>query len=328
MLSRLKLTGLGWSFDDIPSQSGKRAVVTGANSGIGFEVCKQLLQHDLCELVMGSRNMELVEHAAQDLREQFPSARIVAKHLDLGDFSSVRSFADEVLADNKPIHLLINDAGRYIDTPFEVTKDGFEVQMKTNYYAHVYLTHLLLPQMIRTKSARIVILSSMAEMFGKLDWDDLKGEKVGTSGMAAYGRSKLFLLMFSYELDRRLKLAGADVNVYATHPGLVRTGLFDKVDFRYPFAVISFVQGLLIGLDPVGGSMSTLYAATKPTLPGGTFTGPSYIFNTGTTLVGKPWNPTALKADAQVKLYDATMDILRDTTGTDIRNFLPAASVN
>lgn len=320
-----RVTGLGWTFTDIPSQAGKRAVVTGGNSGIGFEVCRQLLNHGLSDLVIASRNEKLLEQAAEDLREEFPHAHIAFSHLDLADFGSVRQFAEELLSTNKPIHLLINNGGRYIDTPFEVTEDGFEITLKTNYYGHVYLTQLLLPRLAESGAARIVLVASAAEAVGKLDWRDLKGAHVETSGMPAYGRTKLFMLMYALELHRRVQAAGMDIDVYATYPGVVTTSLLSvKVDFRYALGIGSFLAGPTWGLTPVAGSMSTLYAVTQPNLKGGIYIGPSYLLNTFTTrVIRTPWNRAARDPQARMRLFDETLDIIQQATGHKVPS-LPA----
>lgn len=215
----------GWSRDEIPDLTGKVAVVTGADSGIGYETTRYLLEHN-AEVVMASRNKDLLRQSARDLEEECPGCTIHTKDVDMKSLKSVKSLANDVLAMGKPIHILINNAGKFLDEPFYVTPEGFEHTLATNYFGHVYLTLLLMDRILSSgPSGRIVNVASIAEMYGQIDWDDLTGANAKTSGMPVYARSKLMLIMFSFELQRRLKLTGKKVDAFPVHPGEWSSGL-------------------------------------------------------------------------------------------------------
>lgn len=309
---------------DVPDLTGTVAVVTGFNSGIGFETTRSLLDHN-AEVIGVCRSDERGEQALSDLKREFPGAKISLLVHDLESMSEVKSLADEVLATGKNINLLINNAGRFIDAPFGITKEGFEQSIAVDYYGHVYLTLLLLDKMMSNGPARIVNVVSQAEMFGTIDWEDLRGTKLKTSGTPAYGRAKLMFLMFTFELQRRLRLAGAPVEAFAVHPGVVLSRLMDKVNFRYPFAIMTYLLSHIIGQTPSLGAQSTLYAATHPQLTGkgGQFIGPSYNLNFFNCVARKPRNPRAYDVDAWSRLWEETRGILEQTTGQQVPN-LPA----
>lgn len=299
----------------MPSQAGRRAIVTGANNGIGYEVAWQLLDHG-ASVVLAGRNEEAVEQAAEDLREQFPGADIEAKVVDMSSLQSVRAFATDMLSSSKPIHLLVNNAGICTAMPFTVTKEEFEVTMVTDYFGPVYLTQLLLPRMLQSQSARIVNMSSCGEAVGRLDFQDLRGLKMGTSGFTAYARAKLYLLMWSMELNRRLQQIGADVQCYAVHPGVVASSAWNKFDFEYLMGINIYIQGRLWGASPATGALSTLYAATEPHLPGGRYYGPNYlVMVAGYAHECMPWNLRAHDAAAKACLYGETLKLLTEATG-------------
>lgn len=310
-----KMGLLGWSTKDMPSQEGKRAVVTGANNGIGYEVAWQLLDHG-ASVVIAGRNRVLVEQAAEDLREQFPGSEVEAKVVDLASFESIREFAGDLLSTEKPIHLLINNAGICTSEPFQLTKEGYEITMATDYFGQVYLTQQLLPRMLQSQPARIVNMSSCGEAVGHLDFADLKGAGMGTSGFPAYARAKLFVLMWSIELHQRLQSLGANVQCYAVHPGVVASSAWNKYDFQYLMGINIYVQGRLWGESVAQGALSTLYAATVSHLPGGKYYGPNYlIMVAGHDHECMPWNPSAHDAGARAHLYRETARLLREDTG-------------
>jgi NAD(P)-dependent dehydrogenase (short-subunit alcohol dehydrogenase family) len=309
---------------DVPDLTGKVAVVTGFNSGIGYETTRSLLDHN-AEVIGVTRSQEHAAEAVSDLQREFPGSSIRALVHNMESMSEVRLLADEILATGKNINLLINNAGRFIDAPFGVTKEGFEQTIALDYFGHALLTLLLLENMMSNGSSRVVNVVSIAEMFGSIDWADLKGGAIHTSGTPAYGRAKLMFLMFTYELQRRLRLMGAPVEAFAVHPGVVATRLMDKVNFRYPFAVVTYLMSMVMGQTPSLGAQSTLYAATNPQLTGkgGQFIGPNYNLNFFNCYARKPRNPQAYDVDARKRLWEETIRILEETTGRQVPT-LPA----
>eukprot|EP00879_Flechtneria_rotunda_P008580 GHRR01008990.1.p1 GENE.GHRR01008990.1~~GHRR01008990.1.p1 ORF type:complete len:251 (+),score=62.09 GHRR01008990.1:755-1507(+) len=198
--------------------------------------------------------------------------------------------------------------------------------LAVNYYGHCYLTLLLLPKMIESgQQARIVNVASSAEQYGTLDFLDPKGKTLVNAGIQGYARSKLMLLMFTFELQRRLKLLRAEVDAFAVHPGLVITTMFIKVDFRYVAATLIYLWGLIIGTPPGTGARSTIYAAADPRLTGkgGQYIGPHYSFNRFHTAHRKPWNRRAYDVNAWQNVWTMTLETLREVTGQDVPNFAP-----
>lgn len=206
----------------IPSQKGKIAVVTGANSGLGYETTVVLAQKGF-KVIMACRNKKKAEKAKAQIIKKNLNADLVIMELDLTKLSSVRSFAKLFDSIFKKLDLLINNAGIMVP-PFSKTADGFESQMGVNYFSHFLLTGLLLPQLSKGENSRIVSLGSNAHLKAIIDFDNLNSKK-GYSKMGAYRQSKLSCLIFSYELQRKLEKAGSSVISVAAHPGVSNTNL-------------------------------------------------------------------------------------------------------
>lgn len=308
----------------IPDLSGKVAVVSGFNSGIGYHTTKALLEHG-AEVIGIARSDERGHEAVAQLKEQVPGAKISLKLCNMELLSEVRGLAKELLAMPANISLLINNAGRFLDQGFSVTKEGIEHTLALDYFGHAYLTLLLLEKMLSNGPGRIINVCSQAEMFGSLDWSDMKGMSRQSSGMPAYGRAKLSLLLFTFELQRRLRLAGAQVEAFAVHPGLVNSRLFDKMSFRYPFALFTYTMSAIMGLTTQQGALSSIYAATHPELSGkgGRYIGPSNTFNAFCCYPRKPLNPRAADVDAWRRLWDETYAVIEDVTGQQMPRTLP-----
>ena len=254
-----------WNIDQVPSQPGKVAIVTGANSGIGYEVTLSLIKKDF-EVVMACRNMQKAEKAKVKILHVYPRAIITLMKVDTSSLKEVKIFADQFHQHYNKLHLLINNAGIMM-SPYKVTEDGFENQLATNYIGHFALTGLLLPTLISTVGSRIVTLSSLSYKWSKIIFDDLHSNK-SYSKTKAYGQSKRACLMFAFELQRRLSAAGYDTVSIAAHPGLSKTNL----DQYYP-ALIRPLGNLF--LQPAAkGALPILYAALDKNLKGGEFIGP------------------------------------------------------
>ena len=249
-----------WRLSDMPEQSGRVFLITGANSGIGFEAAKALARRG-ARVVMACRNVEKAEAVRLEVGD---SAEV--RELDLGSLASVRAFTS---AWDGPIDVLVNNAG-IMAVPFARTVDGFESQFGTNFLGHFALTGLLLPRV----TDRVVTLSSGVHRMGRIDLPDPNFEHRRYQRWIAYWQSKLADLMFAYELQRRILLAGSSVRSMAAHPGYAATNLQ-----RHLGAAASTGQDWMqrIGLvqDAAGGALPTLYAATALDLPGGSYVGPS-----------------------------------------------------
>ena len=263
-----------WTAADIPDLAGRTAIVTGANSGIGFVTAEQLADHG-AEVTLAVRDVARGEEAAERIVAARPHAKVDVQRLDLADLASVREFAAGWSAGqgSARLDLLINNAG-VMAIPRRESSDGFEMQLATNHLGHFALTGLLLD--IFAPSARIVNVSSQAHRMGRMDFDDLMGEQ-RYSPWRAYGQSKLANLLFTSELARRLTIADLPVSAMAAHPGYAATNL-QSVG---PEMSGSKIQGLLTSLgnrvlaqSPQMGALPTLFAATSRGVASGDYIGP------------------------------------------------------
>jgi NAD(P)-dependent dehydrogenase (short-subunit alcohol dehydrogenase family) len=264
-----------WQASHIPEQSGRTAVVTGANSGIGLIAARELARAGAA-VTLACRNVEKGQAAAESIRSTVPGARVDVAELDLADLSSVRAFAESFAPAG--LDLLINNAG-VMATPRRETADGFELQIGTNHLGHFALTGLLLGRLRAGSEARVVTVSSPAHRTGRINFDDLQGER-RYMRWAAYGQSKLANLLFAFELDRRLRASGVGLRSVAAHPGYAATNLQSagpSVGGGIFAAVNTGVMKLtnhIVAQSAEDGALPTLYAATFPDLAGGTFVGP------------------------------------------------------
>ncbi len=248
-------------------------MVTGANSGLGLETARELARHGAA-VVMACRDTAKGELALQEIRRSAPGAELELAPLDLASLESVRSFADSLLARGTGVDLLINNAG-VMASPRRLTADGFELQLGTNLLGHFALTGRLLPLLQGREDARVVTLSSNAHKMGRINFDDLQSER-RYNRWIAYGQSKLADLMFALELDRRLRASGSAVESLAAHPGYAATNLQSAaapaID-RWSMALTN----LIVAQSAEMGALPILYAATEPSLEGGTYVGPDGI---------------------------------------------------
>jgi len=266
---------VGWSHSDIPDQSGRVAVVTGANSGIGFETARALAAKG-ARVVLACRDPQRGKEAEQRLRAALPDALVRFVPLDLGSLASVEKFAKDLEAEEPKLDLLCNNAG-VMTPPLGRTADGFELQFGTNHLGHFALTGRLLPVIRRGAAPRIVTVSSTAHYLGRIDFDDPNAERKPYDAFRAYGQSKLANLLFTRELARRLAARGEAVVAAAAHPGSTRTNLQKHSRFLHAFVAV-FSQ------EPPGGALPTLYAATAPGVRPDDYYGPGGWFE----LVGPP----------------------------------------
>ncbi|HUE25340.1 MAG TPA: oxidoreductase [Solirubrobacteraceae bacterium] len=258
-----------WTERDVPDQSGRLAVVTGANSGLGLATATGLARAR-AKVVLACRDEVKGAAAGGRICSAVPAADVHVARLDLGDLGSVRSFAENLGFDR--VDLLINNAG-VMAPPRTLTKDGFESQFGTNHLGHFALTGLLLPRLQAAPEPRVVTVSSTLHRRGKIDFDDLQGER-RYNPWDAYGQSKLANLMFCFELQRRAVAAGSPLTSMAAHPGYAATNLQSAVPHPFYARVFMALGNRLLAQSAEMGALPTLYAATVPDLPGGSYIGP------------------------------------------------------
>jgi NAD(P)-dependent dehydrogenase (short-subunit alcohol dehydrogenase family) len=258
-----------WTAHDIPDLTGLRAVVTGANSGLGFEVGRELARAG-ADVVLACRDPGRGEAALGAIGRELPDARVRLEALDLAALASVRAFAGRL--GRGPVDLLINNAG-LMAAPRRVTVDGFELQFATNHLGHFALTGLLLDRLRAAPAGRVVTVSSILHRRGRIDFDDLQGER-GYRPWAAYAQSKLANLLFCFELDRRCRAADLDLASLAAHPGYAATRLQSSGPRRPVERLLFPVGNLLFAQSAAAGALPILYAASAPDLPSGVFVGP------------------------------------------------------
>ncbi len=265
-----------WTTADLPDLSGRTAVITGANSGLGYETALALAGCGAA-VTMAVRDVTKGEQAAAEIRRTVPGATVEVGPLDLASLASVREFAARwSQAHEDGLDLLINNAG-VMAIPHRLTADGFEMQIGTNHLGHFALTGLLLPALVARHRSRIVTVSSFAHRMGRLDLNDLMGQRRYRS-WGAYGQSKLANLLFTGELQRRLDRAHLSVKAMAAHPGYAHTNLQSasaRMQGKSFQARMADRTNDLLAQSAAMGALPTLFAATAPGLPGDSFVGPN-----------------------------------------------------
>jgi NAD(P)-dependent dehydrogenase (short-subunit alcohol dehydrogenase family) len=262
-----------WTTADIPDQSGRVAVVTGANTGLGFWTAAALA-HKGARVVLAVRNLDKGKEAAGRVEQANPNAVVNVQQLDLTSLDAIRDAAEALKAAHQRIDLLINNAG-VMYTDKGTTKDGFELQFGTNHLGHFALTGLLLDRLLPVEGSRVVTVSSVGHrILAKIHFDDLQWER-SYNRVAAYGQSKLANLMFTYELQRRLEAKGAPTQALAAHPGGSNTELTRNI----PGVIkpIADVVWPLFSQSAEMGALPTLRAAADPAARGGQYYGPDGI---------------------------------------------------
>jgi len=260
-----------WTENNVPDQSGRLAVVTGSNTGLGYDNARALAAHG-AKVVMAVRDTAKGEEAAARIRKLTPGADVAVHKLDLGSLASVRTAGAELAAAYPRIDLLINNAG-VMYPPRSTTADGFELQFGTNHLGHFALTGLLLNNLLGVDGSRVVVVASIAHKIkAKIDFDDLHWEKRSYDKVASYGQSKLANLMFAYDLQRRLAAAKAKTIAVAAHPGVAATELSRHVP-GYELPGVAWLFGKVLNTSEVG-ALATLRAATDPNVKGGQYWGP------------------------------------------------------
>lgn len=287
-----------WTTADIPDQTGRVAVITGANTGLGYETALALADHG-AHVVLAVRNLDKGKDAAARITAQSPRAEVALAELDLTSLASVRAAAEQLRATHDRIDLLINNAG-VMYTPKSNTKDGFELQFGTNHLGHFAFTGLLLDRLLPVAGSRIVTVSSVGHrILADIHFDDLQWER-RYNRVAAYGQAKLANLLFTYELQRRLAPHGTTIAA-AAHPGMSDTELMRNMPG--PLFVAFERIAPLVAQNPAMGALPTLRAATDPAVLGGQYYGPDGLGQTRgyPTVVGS--SKKSHDADRQRRLW-------------------------
>lgn len=258
-----------WTEADVPEQQGRVAIVTGANTGLGYDTARVLAQKG-ATVVLAVRDPAKGAAAVKRIRATVPGADLHVQALDLGSLASVRAAAAALRAGFTRIDLLINNAGVMIP-PKSLTPEGFELQFGTNHLGHFALTGLLLDRLLDVPGARVVIVGSLAHRGGRIRFDDLQWAR-SYSRAGAYAQSKLATLMFGYELQRRLAAAGRSTIAVLAHPGYTNSELMRN--FWKPMQPLVRLCSPWIGAAPAQGALSQLRAATDPQAQGGQYWGP------------------------------------------------------
>jgi NAD(P)-dependent dehydrogenase (short-subunit alcohol dehydrogenase family) len=267
---------MSWTADDLPDQTGRTFVITGANSGLGLEATRSLTRKG-ATVLMACRNHEKARDAAALVRADHPDADLEILPLDLGDLASVRAFVDALR--DRPIDVLLNNAG-VMAIPRTLTKDGFELQLGTNHLGHFALTALLWPTLRDRPGARVINVSSSAHRTGRMTFDDLMRERA-YERWSVYGQSKLANLLFTFALARRVAERGLGVTVAAAHPGYADTDLQavgPRMTGSSLMAALMRLGNRLLAQPASAGAWPELYAATMPEVANGDYWGPDGLF--------------------------------------------------
>lgn len=312
---------MAWSAADIGDLRGTRAVVTGANSGLGRQTAQQLARAG-AHVTLACRSAERGEQAAAAIRAAVPDAQVDVESLDLADLGSVRTCAERIAGDDRPLNLLINNAG-VMATPQRETVDGFELQFGTNHLGHFALTGLLLGALRAAPNPRVVTVSSTMHRMGRIDFDNLQWQH-GYGPWKAYGRSKLANLLFARELQARADAAGIPLRSCASHPGYSATelqttgpGMGGGLKARLN-TLGGRLGNALIATDDAYGAQPSLYAATDAEVPGGSYVGPTRLFQSRGPVGVVPSSRAGRDMAVAARLFDVSEDL------TGVRYDVPA----
>lgn len=298
-----------WTAANIPDQSGRTVIVTGANSGVGLVETRELARAG-ARVIMACRSPEKAERALAEIQAAVPGGNVEIERLDLASLDSVREFAARMSEARLPLDVLINNAG-VMAPPRGETADGFELQLGTNHLGHFALTNLLLPLMAGREDARVVTISSNAHKLGRISFDNLQGTR-RYFRWNAYNQSKLANLMFALELNRRLEAAGSAILSLAAQPGYAATNLHNSAP-AFDRAVMVVLEKFVAHPAEMG-ALPILYAATEPGVAGGMYVEPDRLMGfRGYPGIGSP-TATARDETAAKQLWQ----ISEELTGTGL----------
>jgi NAD(P)-dependent dehydrogenase (short-subunit alcohol dehydrogenase family) len=290
---------------------GKVFVVTGANSGIGFEAAKVFAAGG-ASVVLACRSVKKGDEARASIVDAQPSADVEVVGLDLAELASVKRFADAMRARHRAIDVLCNNAG-VMAIPRRTTADGFEMQLGTNHLGHFALTGRLLDLLEASGDARVITVSSMVHRVGKIRFDDLQGER-RYDKWGAYGASKLANLLFAYELARRVERAGKPITSLAVHPGYAATNLQAVGPTMEGSSLMLSINNLgnkVMAQDAAAGALPTIHAATDSSVKNGEYYGPDGLFG----MTGKPAKATSSSRSHDTAVAAKLWDVSQSLTG-------------
>ena len=245
---------MNWKIKMMENQTGKVAIITGSNTGIGYHMAYELASKG-ANVVMACRNLEKASDSRNKILKDFPKANIKLYQLDLADLDNIKYFANKFINENDKLDILINNAGVMIP-PYSKTKNNFELQFGTNHLGHFALTGLLLPLLEKNDNGRIITVSSIAHNPGIIDFNDLNSERKKYSKWGSYSQSKISNLCFAIELDRRLKAGGFSTISLASHPGYSNTEL-------QRYSILWRILNVFFAMSAKRGAEATLFAATN-----------------------------------------------------------------
>jgi NAD(P)-dependent dehydrogenase (short-subunit alcohol dehydrogenase family) len=298
----------GWTTADIPAQTGKTVIVTGANSGIGYPTALELARAG-AQVIIAGRSEAKGLAAAESINAKLPAARVSFELLDLASLASVASFAARMNASLQNLDILINNAGVMMLPSRQTTRDGFEMQLGVNYLGHFALTAQLLPLLRKATAPRAVQLASLAHRGGKIDFADL--QRVKYSPTQVYNQSKLAMLIFALELQRRSDANGWNILSTAAHPGFAQSELVANGMGAGFAATVTRQIVKIFGQDSAGGALPTLYAATSPLAAPGGYYGPTGFQE----LKGPPGiaviKPQALDLNTAKRLWEVSEELTK-----------------
>ncbi|WP_419907742.1 oxidoreductase [Hoeflea sp.] len=310
---------MNFDFSDIPNQTGRIAVVTGANAGLGKETAIGLARTGM-KVIMACRSKERAESARTEILDTVPGGDVAVMLLDLSSLRSVREFADTFRKTHPRLDLLINNAGIMVP-PHSTSEDGFEIQMAANYFGHFVLTAHLIDMLPDTPQSRVVSLASIAHKNAQIDFDGLRSGS-GPRGGRAYGQSKLACLMFALELDRRLRRAGRKALSVAAHPGVSCTELVRHIN-PVLFALLRVTLMPFFSHPPAQGADPTLVAALGPEIQGGQYFGPQGILDMRGPTGPARMRPQARDKESAERLWALSEELTGETFAVAIEGHEP-----
>jgi NAD(P)-dependent dehydrogenase (short-subunit alcohol dehydrogenase family) len=302
-----------WTAGDIPPLAGRVALVTGANSGLGYETALGLARSG-ARVVLACRDQARGADALDRLRREVPDTGAELGRLDLANLASVETFATEFRATHDHLDILVNNAG-VMAIPRRQTADGFEMQFGTNHLGHFALTGRLIDRLLAAPAARVVTVSSMASILGRIRFDDLQGTR-RYGRWSAYGQAKLANQLFALELDRRATASGTDLVSVGSHPGYAATNLQFVAPAMTGSGVeewVSRVGNTVFAQSAADGARPSLYAATAPSVRGGQFFGPDRLFG----MRGHPKQVTFMRAARNPETAARLWAVSEELTGVE-----------